>query len=226
MSAVALIEKDRATSAAAEKLALPAWDAVTIQLPAPTILIVAPFVPPAAQTPAGPAIKVIGLPEAPPVMVIVNGGSPTFWFAKVPNIIVWLACAIVTFCWVEAETRLAVAVLVARTTHVPAPVELKVPAAALTSVHGPLTWLYVIVNPPGLVVAFTVKLPLRKLGVGAAPNVTVGVPCPIGTFRVFVPAVKVPIAGTLARTTQVPAPVAANTPPEALTKAHGPLSAL
>jgi hypothetical protein len=56
-------------------LALPAWFAVTVQVPPAKVVIVVPFVPDAPQTPPGLALKVTGLPEPPPVALTLKGGS-------------------------------------------------------------------------------------------------------------------------------------------------------
>ena len=53
---------------------LPACDAVMAQEPAETIVIVAPLSPPDVHAPD--AVNVTGFPEAPPVALTVNGGSP------------------------------------------------------------------------------------------------------------------------------------------------------
>jgi hypothetical protein len=62
------------------------------------------------------------------------------------------------------------------------------------------------------------------MGIGAAPNVTIGVALLMVTFCVFEAALKFVVAAPLALTTQVPAPVELNVAP--LTKAHGPLTTL
>ena len=66
---------------------LPAWLAVTIHVPTPIGVIVAPFVPPDVQTLLGLAVKVTGLPEAPPVAPTATGASPSRWLGSVPNVI-------------------------------------------------------------------------------------------------------------------------------------------
>ena len=107
-----------------------------------------------------------------------------------------------------------------------APVEEKVPADALTTVHGPLATPNVSA-PFELFVAVTVKLPPWNFGFGFGPvRVITGVAFAIATFSVFTAALKVAVAGILACTKQVPAPVEANVPAEALTSVHGPLTTL
>jgi hypothetical protein len=64
----------RTTSAAGSYKALPDCDAVTVQEPAETVVIVAPLAPPDVHAPD--AMNVTGFPEAPPVALTVNGGSP------------------------------------------------------------------------------------------------------------------------------------------------------
>ena len=96
-----------------------------------------------------------------------------------------VAFAIVTDCVFDAAVKLAVAMPLACTTQVPAPLVLNVDP--LTSAHGPLTTLYVSAELSVLVVdALTVKL-LPYVGVGAAPNVIVGAAAP--TVRDCVPLV-------------------------------------
>jgi hypothetical protein len=91
-----------------------------------------------------------------------------------PAVAVTGALAIVTLWSAEAARKFAVSAPLALTTHVPAPVELNV--APLTSVHGPLTRLYVSVElSVFVVVALTVKFPPPNVGVGAVPNVITGV---------------------------------------------------
>ena len=65
------------TGAAGAYVASPAWFACTVQVPAPTIVIVEPFTPPDVHTPAGDVtVNVTGFPEPPPVAATVTGASP------------------------------------------------------------------------------------------------------------------------------------------------------
>ncbi len=59
-----------------------------MQLPAPVIVIVAPFVPPLVHWSVAPTEKVTGFPEAPPVALTVNAGSPNVLFGSALNVIV------------------------------------------------------------------------------------------------------------------------------------------
>src|SRR4051812_14176298 len=69
---------------------LPAWEAVTVQLPAPVMCTVLPET---VQVPV--AAKVTGCPESPPVALTVKSGSPKVLAPKGPKLIVWLAWATV-----------------------------------------------------------------------------------------------------------------------------------
>ena len=55
----------------------------------PTRVMVCPLLPEAAQTPAGPALKVTGVPEPPPVALTVKGASPSRWLGSGPKL---MAC--------------------------------------------------------------------------------------------------------------------------------------
>lgn len=91
-----------------------------------------------------------------------------------PKVIVGLALAMTTLRSADAAVKFVVAAPMARTTQVPAPVDLNV--LPLTGAQGPLTALYVSALLSVLVVvALTVKFPPRYMGVGAGPNVIVGV---------------------------------------------------
>ena len=70
-----------------------------MQLPAPVIAIVAPFVLPLVQLSVAPTENVTGFPEAPPVALTVNGASPNVLFANAANEIVWLA--LFTVSWAD-----------------------------------------------------------------------------------------------------------------------------
>ena len=79
-----------------------------------------------------------------------------------------------TSCVFDAAWKFVVAAPFAWTLHVPAPLELNV--APLASAHGPLTTLKVsAVLSVLLVAALTAKLPPKYVGVGAVPNVIVGI---------------------------------------------------
>jgi hypothetical protein len=82
------IENVRDTGGAGSKLALPAWFAVTVQVPAPVSVIVEPFGPPLVQLSVAPTENVTGLPEPPPVADTVKGGSPNVLSPSAANVIV------------------------------------------------------------------------------------------------------------------------------------------
>src|ERR1043165_550737 len=70
---------------AALKLESPGCEAVTVQLPAPLMVMVLPFVPPEVQLPE--AEKLTARPEVA-VALTVNGWSPKVLFDRAPNVIV------------------------------------------------------------------------------------------------------------------------------------------
>jgi len=205
------------TSGAALKFASPACFAVIVQLPAPVMCTLDPAL---VQLPV--AANVTVKPEVA-VALTLKSGSPNDFAARAPNVIVWLAFAIVTSCVAVDALKFVVAAPLACTLHVPAPLELNV--APLASAHGPLRALYVSVAlSVFVVVALTVKLPPRYVGVGAAPNVIVGVAFAIATSCVLEAAWKFAVSTPLAFTVHVPAPVELNVAP--LTNAHGPATTL
>src|SRR6266851_1769460 len=55
------------------------------------MVMVLPFVPPEVQMLAGLAVKVTGLPDAPPVALTVKGASPYVLLPSAPNVIAWFA---------------------------------------------------------------------------------------------------------------------------------------
>src|ERR1700694_3448948 len=118
-----------------------------------------------------------------------------------------------TFWVLEPAVKFVVAGVLAFTTQVPVPLELNVPVVAvwLTKVHGPLIAVKVSA-PSEFVVALTVKFEPGNVGVGAVPNVIAGVAAAMLTFWVLDPAVKFAVAGVVAFTTQVPAPLELNVP--------------
>src|SRR6266403_1426132 len=80
-------ENARATAGASWKSALPAWDAVTVQTPAPVIVSAS-----AASTQLPVARKLTGSPEDA-VAVTVNGGSPNVRPGGGVKVMVWPARA-------------------------------------------------------------------------------------------------------------------------------------
>src|SRR5262249_23141471 len=74
---------------------VPTWEAITVHVPAPTIVIVLPLVPVARQTPIGLALNVIGSPELL-VALTMKGGSPKVLLASAPKAIGWLCPLIVS----------------------------------------------------------------------------------------------------------------------------------
>ena len=68
-------------------------------------------------------------------------GLPVYVWVRLLSVTVAAAFAMVTSCCADAATKFAVAAPLASTLHVPAPVELNVPALASTTAHGPLTAL-------------------------------------------------------------------------------------
>src|SRR2546428_839540 len=81
------IAKVWGTSGAALYVAFPPCEAVTVQLPAPVIVIVAPLVPPLVQLPVAPKLTV-SPDEA--VALTTNGGSPKVLPASAANVMVWV----------------------------------------------------------------------------------------------------------------------------------------
>lgn len=73
------------TLGAALKFESPGCEAVTVQLPAPLMVMVAPFVPPEAQLPE--AAKLTARPEVA-VALTLNDWSPKVLFDRAPNVIV------------------------------------------------------------------------------------------------------------------------------------------
>ena len=68
-------------------------------------------------------------------------GLPVYVWVRVlgVSVTVTAAFAMVTSCCADAVRKFVVAAPLASTLHVPAPVELNVPALAFTTAHGPLT---------------------------------------------------------------------------------------
>src|SRR5258706_4785100 len=94
------IGKDCGTSGAAFMLALPAWCAVTVQLPGPVRWTSAPAT---EQLPE--AVNVTGSPELADAATP-KSGSPKVFPARAPKAIVWDACAIENVCGASAAARM------------------------------------------------------------------------------------------------------------------------
>jgi hypothetical protein len=67
---------------------LPAWLALTVQVPGPRSVISAPFVPPAVQTAGVDVVNVSARPDEA-VALTVTGDWAIVAFARLPNVMAW-----------------------------------------------------------------------------------------------------------------------------------------